>query len=272
MNFIRSTALSVLKRLGRDISIAHHWVPDRKITLHSFKHKGYWFHARNREHDEMLAVERLLRAGDCAIEVGGHIGYLSVWFAYLIGERGSLLVFEPSEDNARYLSKNVDGLHHVMIDCRGISDHVGNAAFYIEELTGQNNSLLKDYGVFDVNAANAGVTAERRCVEISLTTLDQVCSDRALRPDFVKIDIEGAELAALRGMECVLRNHRPIVFIEITENGAECFALFERLGYQAFNPRLQRVGATAVANADPANVLTRNFFFIHAESDRLPAQ
>ena len=56
-------------------------------------------------------------------------------------------------------------------------------------------------------------------------------------PTFVKIDVEGAELAVLRGAERLLREVRPSVYIEVDEASAEAvFALFMRHDYAAFDP------------------------------------
>ncbi len=77
---LRSLGLPLLKAFNRDISIRHHWL-DRKIKLNLFAHKGYWFHGRHREAEEMQAIRALIAAGDTVVEVGGHIGYISLWFA-----------------------------------------------------------------------------------------------------------------------------------------------------------------------------------------------
>lgn len=269
MGIVRRAGLKVLKMFGRDIGITHHWVPGHNVRLHSYRHKGYWWKGRKREEESMLASQQLLRPGDTVIEVGGHIGYLSSWFAHLVGPDGKLLVFEPSDDNFAYLAPNLAPMSWAEIDRHGISDFEGTAKFYIEKLTGQNNSLLKDYDIFDKNAAKAGVTAERTEVSIEVTTLDAVCRERGLAPAFVKIDIEGAEYAALQGMAEVLRTQRPIVFIEITKNIPECLKLFADAGYLAFDDALKPTTGSTTGGEGPID-RWGNYFFIHAGSDRLP--
>lgn len=271
MSFIRKSALYLLGLLGRDINITHHWVSGHSVRLHSYKHKGYWWHGKNREHDEMISAQRLIRPDDTVIEVGGHIGYLSVWFSSLVGQNGKLVVFEPSDENARYLLQNISKIPWAKVDRRGISDHVGEAEFYIENLTGQNNSLYPDYALFDANAALAGVKATRQCVKIQLTTLDIACAELGLNPAFVKIDIEGAEIEALRGMQNVLLASRPIVFIEITKNIEDCFAMFEENGYRAFDSKLHPASALILDATGKQTSNSGDFFFIHEESDRIPA-
>ena len=76
----RRLIIPLLRRFNiGDIRIRHHYV-DRRILLHSFRHKGYWFHGRRREQETMETLQRLVKPSDCVIDVGGHIGYLTVFF------------------------------------------------------------------------------------------------------------------------------------------------------------------------------------------------
>ena len=261
----RKIGLRALKLFGRDISITHHWVPGQKILLHSFKHKGYWWHGKNREIDTMKACAKLIGSGDMVIEVGSHIGYLTTYFAHLAGPQGRVLAFEPSDENARYLSANIKNLPNTAIDRRGIADFEGEATFFVETLTGQNNSLLKDYTVFDSNAKNAGVAATRQEVSIQVTTLDKACDALGLSPNFIKIDIEGSELEAVRGMMATLQKSRPIILIEITMHVNECVALFKSAGYRGYDERLTPATEAGGSYAPEFIKGTTNFFFIPDE-------
>jgi FkbM family methyltransferase len=61
----------------------------------------------------------------------------------------------------------------------------------------------------------AATTGEPGAVEIHLRTVDRLCAELGFRPDLVKIDVEGYELAVLRGARGVLKESRPLVFLEI---------------------------------------------------------
>jgi len=80
---LRRLVLPLLKIFNRDIFISHPWTNDR-VRLSLFEHKGYWFHGKNRENDEMLAFGRLIQPGACVIEVGGHIGFISLFYSKLV--------------------------------------------------------------------------------------------------------------------------------------------------------------------------------------------
>jgi hypothetical protein len=50
-----------------DITIRHHWTGER-IVLQSFRHKGYWFHGKDRERESMALSARLIRDGDAIFD------------------------------------------------------------------------------------------------------------------------------------------------------------------------------------------------------------
>ena len=71
-------------------------------------------------------------------------------------------------------------------------------------------------------------------LRVPLTTLDRVAAERGLRPDLIKIDVEGAEMDVLRGAERLLGDARPTVIVESwarSPDRAELFAFFAARGY-----------------------------------------
>ena len=235
---LKAAVLNVLKLTRFDFRIAHHWVPGSTLRLNSFSHKGYWFHGKNRERTTIESFYRVIRPGQTVIEVGGHIGYLTVVFQHLVGEGGKVVVFEPSALNRSYLERNVLPGRDVAVETMAVSDHVGEADFYVEDLTGQNNSLIADYQVFQANVKRAGVRANTTVQRVQLTTLDAYCEARGLAPDFIKIDIEGAEKDAIFGSEAVIRRHAPIFMVEVTRDHEEVYAFMERMGYDVYEEDL----------------------------------
>lgn len=160
---------------------------------------------------------RIIRPGSTVIEVGGHIGYLSQYFSKLVGEAGTVVVFEPGTNNLPYLTRNTEGLKNLVIKRFAVSDHEGEALFYQDDMTGQNNSLHADYhGASGVERSH-GMAMTKQQVKVMLTTLDAFVSKTGIKPDFVKIDIEGHELAALKGAASMLSS-LPALMVEVTDN------------------------------------------------------
>jgi FkbM family methyltransferase len=238
---LRRLVLPLLKRFNPgDIHIRHHYMGGR-MRLHSFRHKGYWFHGQRREESTMDFFRTVLRPGDTVIEVGGHIGYLSMWFSELVGANGRVVVFEPGQNNLPYLRANVTSSPNVEVLPMAVSNLDGLAAFFEEELTGQNNSLLSDYDQFQANRSRAFSDAQYRQRETQVVRLDTWTAERDVTPDLVKIDIEGAESLALAGAVETLTKHRPLLMVEVTRASADVWNILNSLGYVLFSPEGDRL-------------------------------
>jgi FkbM family methyltransferase len=234
---LRKIAIGAFRRLNPgDISIRHHYTGNR-IKLHSFMHKGYWFYGKRRERETMELFGRLLRPGDAVMEIGGHIGYISLYFADLVGSRGQVTVFEPGPNNLPYIRANVGGKSNVRLIEKAVADFAGTAPFYVENYTGQNNSLLADYVRFQDNLRSAGLQPEgqKSVIQVDCITLDDFLAESGVRtPSLIKIDVEGAELAVLRGMERTLRFGHIALMIEVTENASAIYELLKVAGFDGF--------------------------------------
>jgi FkbM family methyltransferase len=234
---LRKLAIQLLKIFNPgDITIRHHYTGD-KLKLHSFKHKGYWFHGRSRERLTMELFRELVEPGNFVMEVGGHIGYISLHLASLVGRSGRVLVFEPGENNLSYLRRNIAGKPHVTLVEKAASNQNGVAQFRLESLTGQNNSLLTEYRVLEDNMRSAGVSnVETSVVSVDCVRIDDFIAQNGLSaPTLIKIDIEGAEHMALQGLVKTLRQRGVAIMVEVTENQPEVFRMLVDAGYRLFN-------------------------------------
>lgn len=254
---IRALVVPMLKRLNPgDITIAHHYTR-QPFRLHSYRHKGYWFHGKNREKSEMAAFALLIRSGDTVFDVGGHIGYTALYFNELVGA-GRVHVFEPGPNNLPYLRRNIAPCPGITLAEVGVGDVVGRLPMFIEDLTGQNNSLHQDFEGLKNNRAAAhdgGMTVQE--VMISVTTLDAYVDMTGVAPDFIKVDVEGFELQVLAGARQTLAEHRPILMVEIQSDHRAVFARLSALGYVAHDPDLDAAEVPDSGTAD--------YFFIPRE-------
>lgn len=259
-HWLRRLALAGLKRLARDITIRHHHTGD-PLRLNLYTHKGYWYHGKRREAATLSLCREIIQPGWTVYDVGGHIGYLALCFANLVGSAGRVHVFEPGENNLPYLETNIAGRDGMTLVRSAVGAIPGRATLYIEKLAGQNNSLVPDFEVLARNAAladsGAGEVTPR---EVEVTTLDSYVSRTGAVPDFVKIDVEGFELEVLKGMAAILRS-APVVLVEIQRNQHSVFELLEAAGYRLFNDRRRRLLPRHAQRLQGANV-----FALHDKS------
>ncbi|AUP78846.1 FkbM family methyltransferase [Flavivirga eckloniae] len=262
MGTIRKLGLKILKKINLGtIKIKHHYTKEA-FYLDSFMHKGYWYYGKKREKNPMELFNKIIKKGDCIIEMGGHIGYISQYFSYLVGSNGQVIIFEPGENNLPYLKLNTQNRNNVRLEEKAVSDTNGYADFYLENLTGQNNSLLKDYDLFQDNQQYSGLEIERKIVKLETITIDTFLEKNYpnQKIDFVKIDVEGAELQAIKGMKQTMLKYLPSLMIEVTENIKEIFDILTNLDYFIFDP-ITRKEVTTI-NRD-------NIFAIHKSNEKL---
>ena len=246
--------MPLLKASAFDMSIAHPWVPPSRFRLNSFRHKGYWYHGKSRELRTMQLFALLIQPESTVAEVGGHIGFICMYFAKLVGNNGKVVVFEPGSNNLPYLRHNIRLLANVQLIEQAVSSMDGMAVLHEESLTGQNNSLVPSFQGLSRNAAFAYVDTNVCSRQVPTVRLDTFFQGANI--DFVKIDIEGHEYAALLGAEQLLRRCHPKLMVEIQADHSSIFDMMSQLGYRMFNDRMDE-------HRSPAT-LHGNVFCLHS--------
>lgn len=159
--------------------------------------------------NEFAFLERFLQPGMTFIDVGANEGIYSIFAARRVGPSGTVWAFEPSRRELERLRRNAE---YNRLDARifaaGLSDSERVADLFIaEELHAWLNTLGK------IPYEGVGIA---RTEHVQLVRLDDVVSENFLSHiDFIKVDVEGAELHALRGAVRTLRRYRPLLMFEV---------------------------------------------------------
>ena len=144
-----------------------------------------------------------VKPGELFFDVGSSIGFVAVQAA----KKGCrVAAFEPDPSYRNRLRENVElnQLDNVQIIDWAVSDGAGTSSLWTNGLDGASPSLSK--------------VGSRECVEVRTDSIDRAIARNELSaPDVIKVDVEGAETGALRGMANLLASaRRPrIVFIEL---------------------------------------------------------
>ena len=148
-------------------------------------------------------VEIAPEAGDVVIDGGGGWGETALYFADAVGAGGLVLSFEFVADNLRLFGRNMALNPH-------LRDQVRLVAHPIWSAPGVDLAYAPAGGQTSV-AAPAGATEEARTESI-----DHACAEHGIdRVDFLKLDVEGAEMEALRGAEQTIRRARPKLALSV---------------------------------------------------------
>jgi FkbM family methyltransferase len=134
-----------------------------------------------------------VRPGMTAVDVGANVGFMAVHMGDRAGPDGEVLAFEPEPRNFAVLARNarVARFRNVVPIQAAIGDAAGTARLYLSTRDGGDHRIVP------------GPSA-RPSIDVPLTTIDRVAEERGATVHFVKMDIQGAEGAALRGMERTL--------------------------------------------------------------------
>ena len=164
-------------------------------------------------------LDQFLQKGMVVADVGANIGEISLVSGKRVGSGGRVLAFEPVDEIADELQKNVhrNRLDQVQVVRLGLSDvEVDRAPIYAS--CGQSDQGDEHRGLGSLYGEQAEGTPLQF---ISVTTLDDYLDRHPLeRLDVVKVDIEGAELPFLRGAEQSLRRFRPVLIVEVQDRTA----------------------------------------------------
>ena len=187
--------------------------------------------------EETTAERRYIAAlpldGATVVDVGAREGHMARLFAEGVGAAGRVVAYEPHPRNRELLGEHLAEISTVAVRPFALADAPGALTFaYPQELGfGSAEPAIRD------GLLAAG--AER--LTFPVTTLDaEVAAGHAPPPDLVKIDVEGLELAVLRGMERLLRERAPDLLIEIhgadrgakEANAAAVLSFLEAHGYE----------------------------------------
>ncbi len=191
---------------------------------------------REEQWPEARIVRLLVRPGDHVVDAGANIGYISLLLARMVGPGGVVHSFEPVPATFELLENNMRALGVANVRARrmAVSDAAGRARMTTPDYSGGGENLYESHLVG---------RAEPGSFEVETARLDDALGGDAQRVTFVKMDVEGHELTAMRGADKLLAA-QPALLVEVSGDpdaaGSNAAALFELLasrGYAAFRTK-----------------------------------
>ncbi len=211
------------------------------------------------EYWNMQTIERILRPGMTAIDVGANAGDYSLLFARAVGPHGRVIAFEPDPANMTWLRRTLEANHlmHVEALPLALATERGAAMFFPGEKSGWGTLGRKD--------ANS-VASRRTPFKVDTTTLDHMVSDLDVDDaDVLKIDVEGGDLEVLEGGRSFLRtSERLHLLLDVdkdltADSRGRMLELLREVGFSVYRvgPTLTPIrelvgGASVIAWKSPA--------------------
>ena len=170
------------------------------------------------ELNKQLLFERTIQSGKVVYDLGANVGFYTLLSSVIVGTMGKVIAFEPLPRNLDYLRQHmkINRVENVTIMDAAVSDTTGMITFDI----GPHSSM--------------GKISENGTLMVKTVVLDTLFDKGEIpTPDYLKIDIEGAEYLALQGAKKILEKHHPTIFLAThgKEVHQKCLNYLEDFGY-----------------------------------------
>jgi FkbM family methyltransferase len=180
------------------------WLAEKSALDHELIYNEF-------EQMETRFVERLLRPGMTVVDVGAHHGLYTLLASKRVGRKGRVIAFEPSPREFRRLKKHLrwNRCSNVQLMPCAVGDEPGETDFYLVDGSQDWCNSLRPPAVDEPTSR----------VRVSVRRLDDALEELDVsKVDFIKLDVEGAELSVLYGvMRVLLRGSRPAILAEVQD-------------------------------------------------------
>jgi FkbM family methyltransferase len=214
---------------GKFIAASSDWIRHQDVMISHGVAAGLRFNAAGANAGYALGtteplvqelVRTIVKPRDVLYDIGANVGFFTVLTARLVGPAGAVIAFEPLPETAKAARRNADlnGFTHVTVFTAAVGRRAGAAKLELREES--TWARLAD-------ESTTGPTVDVEVVAID----DLVDAGRLRPPDFVKIDVEGAEIDVIEGMRRTISAHRPVILCEMHGRNAAFASLMESLDY-----------------------------------------
>jgi FkbM family methyltransferase len=176
--------------------------------------------------------------GKTIFDIGGFMGVSSMLFAQLVGSSGRVVCFEPNPWNRQRISSNLSRNPNLAKNISLYGLALGDTSGKMEMLFSDN--VDTGFSSTSQSVSSHGTLPKDHLLSLgfyytsaSLATLDDFVQATGTVPHILKVDIEGAEHLFLSGAETTIREHRPLIYMEVHSPFCAwlCSQKLMRLGY-----------------------------------------
>lgn len=201
---VRSNTVVAVGRLLRSISSSDHVeIEGRKMFVHGNDGLALSLF-KVYEPAQTQVVKKYVKEGNVVVDIGAHVGYYTLLFAQLVGQKGKVYAFEPDPVNFELLKKSVEvnGYQNVTIIQKAVSDKNSKVKLYL----GDNNRAINR--IYD-----AKMNDTQKVIEVDSVRLDDYFKNHEGEIDFIKMDVEGSETSVIDGMPSILQKTKTLKII-----------------------------------------------------------
>lgn len=150
---------------------------------------------------ELNLIRSLVKPGNTVLDIGANIGFYTTVFSELVGANGKVFAFEPEPVNFKYLQQNCKILNNASLNNKAVSDTTGTLKIYLSKMLNVDHRTYKIDEYSEIKEIDA------------VTVDDYLMYNGTPKIDFIKMDIQGFEMSALKGMLQTLKNNPGVQLI-----------------------------------------------------------
>ena len=210
------------------------------FDINGIKIKSYYWETRSFYSPDMKGYLRKykIKPGDIIVDGGASVGLFTIYASKIIGNKGKILAFEPDFEYYGKLKRNLElnYINNVILINKGLWNKKDILEFYNTHRGDSSFVFDKESYIIDSKSLHNKLDITK----VEVTTLDHELEKNGLKKvDFIKMDIEGAEMNALYGAKKILKSYPvnlAIASYHIVDGKKTCFALkeiLEEMGYMA---------------------------------------
>ena len=178
---------------------------------------GYWLGSY--EFRKRKAFERIIPAGAVVYDIGANVGFFSLLSSVLAGPEGQVFAFEPLPRNVAFFRQHIalNRIDNITLIEAAVSKESGEARFDL----GESSAM--------------GHIADSGEIRVEVVSLDELLDKGEMPPpNYMKVDVEGAEFDVLQGARKLLAACHPALFLDTHQREAHnpTIALLQSLGYR----------------------------------------
>ena len=203
--------------------------PAQGIWLHLNPRTGRDYFNGEVEPEVQAALRKYLRPGMTVYDIGANIGFFSLLAARLVGATGHVTAFEADPEIAARLRENVVRSQGARVSVEEKAVWSSSSPVFFARA---DSEVSPDRGLGHVIHKNAEKSAPSM-IQVEAVSVDEYVR-KSGAPDFIKCDVEGAEVEVFRGAEKLLNEKRPLILCEMhgDENRQTLLKVFPDFGYR----------------------------------------
>ncbi|MCB0005009.1 MAG: FkbM family methyltransferase [Anaerolineales bacterium] len=178
-------------------------------------------------------IKRLATGRKLVFDVGANLGATSLVMSAVVDPAGQIYAFEASEAACRVIEENMrlnELAGRVQVVNAVMLDKSGQVVDFFWDYTSGGASIISGY------------LGHKNPLQKASLALDDFVEQKGIMPEFLKVDVEGAERLVLRGMARLLKNGQPTVFVElhswegqtVVDNASQILPFVNEIGYRMF--------------------------------------